>query len=212
MIQPRSGSCHCGRIRFRCEVDLAPAGARSPQLRPGPWYASTLRCNCSYCRKTRIWKAHVPAEAFTEAEPEPPTPDVAPEAPVEEPVATVEPEPEPTPAPEPAPAEPLFEMPAPVEAEPSPLALPLPSPRALTAACVVLVDSDEPLLSAEAEPSLSTELALSAPPEALAFTLHAEPHTAKAKPPRTENMRSFVMARRLTLAPARTKRWAVRKW
>lgn len=65
MIQPRSGSCHCGRIRFRCEVDLAPAGARSPQLRPGPWYATTLRCNCSYCRKTRIWKAHVPAEAFT---------------------------------------------------------------------------------------------------------------------------------------------------
>lgn len=64
MIQPRSGSCHCGSVRFRCQVDLAPHGQRSPQPRPGPWYASTLRCNCSYCRKTRIWKAHVPAEAF----------------------------------------------------------------------------------------------------------------------------------------------------
>jgi len=64
MIHPRQGSCHCGRIRFRCAIDLAPAGARSPQPRPGPWFASTLRCNCSYCRKTRIWKAHLPADAF----------------------------------------------------------------------------------------------------------------------------------------------------
>ena len=64
MIGHRHGSCHCGSIRFRCEVDLAPAGQRSPQRRPGPWFDSTLRCNCSYCRKTRIWKAHVPAEAF----------------------------------------------------------------------------------------------------------------------------------------------------
>ncbi|MGJ4730156.1 GFA family protein [Luteimonas sp. SDU101] len=64
MIQSRTGSCHCGRIRFRCEVDLAPEGQRSPQLRPGTWYASTLRCNCSYCRRIRMWKAHVPSEAF----------------------------------------------------------------------------------------------------------------------------------------------------
>ena len=64
MIQTRSGSCHCGRICFRCEVDLGAGPARSPQARPGPWYATTLRCNCSYCRKTRTWKAHVPAEAF----------------------------------------------------------------------------------------------------------------------------------------------------
>lgn len=65
MIPERHGSCHCGAVRFRCRVDLAPGDARAPQLRPGPWFASTLRCNCSWCRKTRIWKAHVPAEAFT---------------------------------------------------------------------------------------------------------------------------------------------------
>ncbi len=64
MLQTRHGSCHCGRVKFRCTLDLAPEGGRSPQLRPGPWYATTLRCSCSYCRKTRFWKAHVPAEAF----------------------------------------------------------------------------------------------------------------------------------------------------
>ena len=65
MIQTRNGSCHCGAVRFSCDIDLAPEGQRSPQIRPGPWYASTLRCNCSFCRKTRMWKSHLPAEAFT---------------------------------------------------------------------------------------------------------------------------------------------------
>jgi len=51
-------------VKFSCEIDLAPPGQRSPQIRPGEWYASTLRCNCSFCRKTRMWKSHVPAEAF----------------------------------------------------------------------------------------------------------------------------------------------------
>ena len=64
MITARHGSCHCGAIRFECDIDLVPAGQRSPQLREGPWYATTLRCNCSFCRKTRMWKNHVPAEAF----------------------------------------------------------------------------------------------------------------------------------------------------
>lgn len=64
MIQTRHGNCHCGKVAFECDIDLAPAGERSPQARPGPWYASTLRCNCSFCRKTRIWKNHIPAEAF----------------------------------------------------------------------------------------------------------------------------------------------------
>lgn len=64
MLQKRQGSCHCGTVRFSCDIDLAPVGERSPQRRPGPWYTSTLRCNCSFCRKTRIWKNHVPAEAF----------------------------------------------------------------------------------------------------------------------------------------------------
>ena len=65
MIQTRHGSCHCGAVRFSCDIDLAPEGQRSPQIRPGPWYASTLRCNCSFCRKTRMWKSHLPAEAIT---------------------------------------------------------------------------------------------------------------------------------------------------
>ena len=64
MYETRRGGCHCGAVRFEFEIDLAPEGERSPQMRPGRWYASTLRCNCSFCSKTRIWKSHVPAEAF----------------------------------------------------------------------------------------------------------------------------------------------------
>jgi hypothetical protein len=64
MIQTRHGGCHCGAVKFACDIDLAPESQRSPQIRPGPWYASTLRCNCSFCGKTRMWKNHVPAEAF----------------------------------------------------------------------------------------------------------------------------------------------------
>lgn len=64
MIQTRHGSCHCGAVKFECDIDLAPAGQRSAQLRPGEWFASTLRCNCSFCGKTRMWKNHVPAESF----------------------------------------------------------------------------------------------------------------------------------------------------
>jgi hypothetical protein len=64
MLQTRHGGCHCGAVKFECEIDLAPEGQRSPQIRPGTWYASTLRCNCSFCGKTRMWKSHVPAEVF----------------------------------------------------------------------------------------------------------------------------------------------------
>ena len=64
MIQTRHGGCHCGAVKFSCEIDLALAGQRSPQMRPGIWFATTLRCNCSFCGKTRMWKNHVPLEAF----------------------------------------------------------------------------------------------------------------------------------------------------
>lgn len=43
------GSCHCGAVRFACELDLAKG---------------TSKCNCSACAKGRFWKAIVLAPSF----------------------------------------------------------------------------------------------------------------------------------------------------
>ncbi len=59
-----SGSCHCGSVRFRASLDLAPPSERSPPERPGIWWTTTFRCNCSYCSKTRYWKGFVPLAEF----------------------------------------------------------------------------------------------------------------------------------------------------
>jgi hypothetical protein len=49
MKKTYEGSCHCGAIRFSCELDLA---------------AGTTRCNCSFCRKARFWMAFARESEF----------------------------------------------------------------------------------------------------------------------------------------------------
>ena len=42
------GRCHCGALRFECELDLAEGNSRR---------------DCSVCTKMRFWKAIVKAES-----------------------------------------------------------------------------------------------------------------------------------------------------
>ncbi len=49
MLKTYQGSCHCGAVRFECDLDLA---------------APTFRCNCSFCAKARMWKAFALKDGF----------------------------------------------------------------------------------------------------------------------------------------------------
>lgn len=64
MLKTYHGSCHCGAVRFACVIDLAPEGQRSAPELDGVWWTSSFRCNCTWCAKTRFWKAFVRPAGF----------------------------------------------------------------------------------------------------------------------------------------------------
>jgi hypothetical protein len=49
MKKTYQGGCHCGAVRFECQLDAA---------------AETSRCNCSICAKGRYWKSIVRKDVF----------------------------------------------------------------------------------------------------------------------------------------------------
>ena len=49
MKKTYTGSCHCGAVRFECDLDLM---------------AGTRKCNCTWCTKTKMWKAFAMAGDF----------------------------------------------------------------------------------------------------------------------------------------------------
>jgi hypothetical protein len=50
MAETHTASCHCGAVRYEADIDLSTE--------------KTIRCNCSYCLKSRAWLAFVQPDKF----------------------------------------------------------------------------------------------------------------------------------------------------